>query len=106
MAKQRRSPRKNMTYYVSIFDRTTNAFVGHLANLSKCGMKVTSTKPLQPNRKYRFGLVDTNILKDANQIEFDATSRWSQKTEDQFFDTGFEFSNITPEAAEMFELYG
>lgn len=106
MTIQRRSPRKSMTYYVSIFDRTTNTFVGHLANLSKCGMKITSTKPLQPNMEYSFGLVDTNILKGANQIGFEATSRWSTKTDDDFFDTGFEFSNISPEAAEMFELYG
>jgi len=69
-------------------------------------MKITSTHPLQANKSYTFGLVDTNALKDAHQISFDATSRWSLKTDDDFFDTGFEFSNISPEAAEMFELYG
>ena len=95
-----------MTYYVSVFDRSTETFIGHLANLSTYGMKLTSTKPLDPNKHYRFGLVDTRILKDADQISFDAVSKWSSKTEDNFFDTGFEFVDISPEAAEMFELYG
>jgi len=97
--------RRNLMSYVSVYELEACEYVGLIVDLSSTGMLLTSVEALSPGKLYQFGLVDTLEPNAPDQIMFEGRARWCKKASSVFFDTGFEFVELTKPAKERLGCY-
>lgn len=106
IVKERRNTcRRNLMYYVSVFELDTSEYVGLIVDLSESGMLLTGVERLEPGRVYHFGLVDVLEANAPEQISFGAVACWSKRASATFYDTGFEFLQLGNKAKQRFDSY-
>lgn len=102
---QRENSRKNLMYYVSVYELDSNEYVGLMVDISKKGMLLTGVEYLDTGKSYRFGLIDISEPNAPQQVSFQAKACWCRKSSPTFYDTGFEFEDVTNQARERFESF-
>lgn len=102
---QRECNRKNLMYYVSVYELDSNEYVGLMVDISKKGMLLTGVEQLDQGKTYKFGLVDTSEANAPKQVSFEAKACWSRKSSPTFYDTGFEFEFVSDEAKDRFDSF-
>ena len=103
---KRTEPRRNLLYYVNVYEHDTSEYVGLMLDISNSGILLSGVEPLTQGQLYTFGLVDTSDASSPNQIGFEAKACWCRKSSDDFYDTGLSFtglSDVTREKLESFE---
>lgn len=95
---QRSESRRNLLYYVNVYDLESSEYVGLILDVSEGGVLISGVEPLKQGEKYRFGLVDTSDASLPSQIGFEAKACWCRKCGDDFYDTGLAFTDL-PESA-------
>jgi PilZ domain len=97
MNEQRSLERRNLDrikliYYLRVYDRDSNEFVGSVFDLSMHGMKLICEKPFIVNSRYcmKINLPEGSILGESVAIE--AQCRWRTDLQNNF-EAGFEFVN-------------
>ncbi|HEX4975145.1 MAG TPA: PilZ domain-containing protein [Pseudomonadales bacterium] len=91
---KRSQTRKNLLYYVNVYDQLTSEYVGLILDVSIGGVLVSGVMPLAKGRRYKFGLVNTADVSAPNQIGFEAKACWCRKCGENFYDTGFQFTDL------------
>lgn len=91
---KRGESRKNLLYYVNVYDQVTAEYVGLILDVSEGGILVSGVMPLKQGKLYKFGLVDTTDVSAPSQIGFEARACWCRKCGENFYDTGFSFTNL------------
>lgn len=95
MANKRRLKRKDLIYYLSLFDRNTGQFVGQLVNITTEGIMLISEDPIKPNQHFEFRMVLPEKIDGTEEILFDAKSMWCKKdVNPSFYDVGFQIENV------------
>ncbi len=97
--------RKNLMYYVSVYELDSNEYIGLMVDISKKGMLLTGVEYLDEGKTYKFGLIDASEPNAPQQVSFEAKARWCRKSSPTFYDTGFEFSNVSSEAKSRFDSF-
>lgn len=96
MAEKRRMKRRHLIYYLSVFDRLTNHFVGQLVDITTEGIMLTSETKFELDTLHKLKMVLPEKIMGKNEILFDAQSLWSkQSINPNFYDTGFRLSKIS-----------
>ncbi len=104
MREKRRLKRKQLIYYLNVFDRNSGERVGQLVNITTEGLMLTSEAPVKTNTVFQLRLVLPEEIKGREQITFDARSMWCTKSVNpEFYDIGFQLVNISQEAAQIIE---
>lgn len=99
---RRRTPRKKLSAELNIFDRSTGATVGRLANLSEGGLRLVSKKPVTEGQRVTFSMVLPEVVRGSTTVSFDAIAVWAQQAGyGGDFAAGFRFAEIKPEALEV-----
>ena len=100
-SESRKDPRIKLSRYVGIYDNSSNKLVGHIANLSKSGLMISG------HNEFCKGKVFTFCTKNEfdEQLSFEAISRWCEKDEDNFNNTGFEFTQLPQKTEATFARY-
>ena len=103
---KRKSERIELLYYVRIFENPTDEFRGHLVDISEKGMMITSDAPFEPNKTYTLKL-DTSIDLDmSEELSFVAKNVWCDGSKSRnVWDGGFQFVDVSDEAAAVFHAY-
>ena len=92
---QRSLERKNLIYYLKVFDQSTGNLMGRLADLTQNGLMLLSEEPIPTKKNFKMRLVLMPQMGGKGQIVFEAQSRWCRKdVNPDLFDTGFEFVEI------------
>ncbi len=95
MANKRRLKRRDLIYYLSIFDRNTNQFVGQLVNITTEGIMLIAENPVKPNLCFEFRMVLPEKIDGRDEILFDAKSLWCKKdVNPSFYDVGFQIEKV------------
>lgn len=99
---KRKSKRRNLIYYLSIFDKETDDFIGQLVNITTEGIMVVSEHPIETGKYFRLRMTLPEPIEGSDIVEFDAVSKWCTKDiNPSFYDIGFEFHVITPKSIEQ-----
>lgn len=99
----REHQRAYITFYLRIFDK--DKFIGFVIDIAAGGLKIISDFVLQEGASYTFQMKLPSSLEWEGKsdkikfIEFSADCLWSKKdtTNDDFFISGFHFSNLDDE---------
>jgi len=102
---KRMESRRNLLYYVNVYDQDTSEYVGLILDVSSGGVLVSGVMPLKQGNIYKFGLVDTTDVSAPSQIGFEAKACWCRKCGDNFYDTGLKFTDLSELAREKLVSY-
>lgn len=90
MIEQRREARTHLLYYLRVFDRDRDTLFGHVVDLSKSGMLITSHLPLEDNKTYRLAVEDVSVMDQLGTVNVDAECRWCKPDDEvELVDAGF-----------------
>jgi hypothetical protein len=104
MEKQRKSKRRYLTQYLKVFDRNTNEFIGRLGDISPEGIMLISEQPLETDVTYELRVDLPEAISDAGDLKINAKSLWTKPDVlPGFFDTGFQFVNVTKKRGKLIE---
>lgn len=99
---RRKHPRRRLSTDLTVFDRSTGANVGRLANLSEGGIRLIAKKPFADGQRVTFSLVLPQMIHGSTTMSFDAAVVWSQPTaQNGDVVAGFRFADLRPEALEL-----
>jgi len=91
MDDQRKEDRTHLIYYLRVFDRDTRALFGHVVDISRNGMLITSDKPMSITTRYQLALEDISTIDHLKTIDIDAECRWCHEdSPGGLYDAGFE----------------
>lgn len=106
MDDQRQEPRTHLIYYLKVYETSNNALFGHVVDISKNGLLITSDKPMQQDAQYTLEIEDVSTLDDMNTVGVLAECRWCNGDgNDSLFDAGFRLVNPSTQMMEILDTY-
>lgn len=83
--------RRHLIFYLRVWDVNSGEMLGHIVDLNTEGLMLISEKPIEVGKIFELEMRWQNSEGEAEQIRFDAQSRWSNNdVNDDFYDTGFQ----------------
>ncbi|MES9943659.1 PilZ domain-containing protein [Candidatus Thiodiazotropha sp. CDECU1] len=96
--------RRHLIYYLRVWRLDGNTPLGHVVDINTEGMMLISEKPVETGQEMHLELRLPDSEGELNSMSFKAICRWSDKdVNSAFYDSGFEFIDKSPEAAEMLQ---
>ncbi len=94
--------RRHLIYYLEVYDKDSDKFLGHLVDITTQGIKLVSKKPIETERIFSLRMnLPEGYFNDSTLI-FKAKSLWSgNDVNPDFFDTGFMVPDLDPKAKEI-----
>ena len=105
MPERRRIKRKELIFYLKVFDKERDQLIGHLSDISIEGFKLISEKPIQVGEIYHFKTRLSQKMIGGEQLLFEARSIWCRKNDhlSDFYDVGFRFEDLQSENHQKIE---
>jgi c-di-GMP-binding flagellar brake protein YcgR len=97
-AKERRQvDRWHLVFYLRVFDGMNQKILGHLVDISEKGIMLICDNPVAVNKAYSLRMCLPNQMKDRDEINFPALSRWCKSdTDPTFYLAGFQLDDLEP----------
>jgi len=110
-AEKRNLQRRHLLYYLRLWDTEKNMLLGHVADVSVNGLMLVGEMQIPLNNEYQLEMKLPAAEGKAETLKFKAKSCWSSNdVNNLFFDTGFQFSEISDATVErvkdLIEEYG
>jgi hypothetical protein len=87
---KRKFERRHLIYYLRVLDDKTGQPVGHLVDITKEGMMLTSEQPLENKKYYNFRLLLPTKILNKDEMTFFAKVIWCKKdVNPDYYATGF-----------------
>lgn len=100
-ADKRQIERRHLIYYMRVWDADKDILLGHLADVSTDGMMIVGETQIEIDKEYSLKMLLPSVTGEKEPFEFKATSCWSSNDiNQQFFDTGFQFTDISSDTVE------
>ena len=95
---ERSMKRRHLIYYLRVINCDTEELLGFLVDITTRGFMVMSEKPIQTGRLFHLKILRASDAEEKQFLFFDARSKWSERSiNSEFYDTGFELVNVTPD---------
>lgn len=104
MEELRAEPRNHLVYYLRVFEQDGQTLFGHVVDVSRNGMLITSDRAVSTQSKYLLAIEDINQLDTLETLEFEAECRWC-KEEAGLYDAGFRLLGAAPRLERMLADY-
>lgn len=102
MQDRRRLGRRQLVYYLRVFDTTTGELLGHLVDLSAGGMMLLSDRPAREGETYRCRMVLPEAVDGRREVRFEARAIWSRGVaRGGPYSSGFEFVDLAEDDARL-----
>jgi hypothetical protein len=96
MIERRKLKRRHLIHYLKVFDRNTDALMGHLVNITSEGILLISERFIEPNQIFQLKMVLPAKILGKDQLHFDAKSVRCQKDiNPDFYNIGFQIQKVT-----------
>lgn len=93
--------RYSVEFYLSVYDRETDALVGHVVDISLGGLQLLSEAPIPAGEDFRFRMEVSLESGRQETVEFEAWPVWqSEDLNPGFYNAGFQFTDLSPGAAQ------
>lgn len=104
MSERRKIERKYLIYYLRVFDRNTNLFMGNLVDITTKGLMIMSETPIKQNTVFAMAMDIPEPIGGCKKITFEAKSiRCEQDSNPVFYNTGFQFVTIDDDDVETIQ---
>ncbi len=106
MNNQREESRKKLIAFTPVYDLRRNTLLGYVGDLTLKGMMVIGEKPVEIDTHLTLGVEfpEGGIATSIVRVVIPARAAWIRQDESpQYFNIGFEFSEVSPENAEIIE---
>ena len=95
---RRDDKRRNMIYYLRVWDVEEGELLGHLADLTTGGFMLVSDRPVAVDKIFALEVQWEDSTGVPREIRLRAQSRWSSAdVNPELFDTGFQFVETAPD---------
>jgi hypothetical protein len=95
---QRKDRRRNIIYYLRVFDRDTDQMVGQLVDITTRGMKLVSVHPVEQGARHSLRMLLPEEIDRKKHLKFEVECMWCKRdVNPNYFTIGFEFLDISPE---------
>ncbi len=106
MEDQRLEPRTHLIYYLRVFYPDSGKLFGHVVDISRSGMLITSDKPMETNARYHLCVENVDSLDDVDTVAVDLECRWCESDpENVLYDAGFKLINADTQANAIFTAF-
>jgi hypothetical protein len=96
MQDRRIQDRRNLIYYLQVFEQTSDRMLGRLVDITPNGMMLITDHQLAPGAMFKLRLQLPKQDFDHEFLVFEAQSLWCRPdVNPSFFDTGFQFCNLS-----------
>jgi hypothetical protein len=104
MDDRRKFGRKYLNFFTRIFNQSNGDLLGHLGDITAAGMMVISNQPIKLGQQFHLRVELPKSVFGMEHLDVIASSVWSQPdVTPEFYNTGFEFIDISPEEVEIIE---
>ena len=106
MNNQRKESRKKLMAFTPVYDLRLKTLLGYIGDMTLKGVMVIGEKPLDVDRHIVLGIEFPENLPELTTTRVVIPSRvaWCKEEETgQYFDVGFEFSDLSAESASIIE---
>ncbi|MCP4750326.1 MAG: PilZ domain-containing protein [Proteobacteria bacterium] len=94
---RRKSPRRNLIYYLEIRDRNTERLVGNLVDITTDGIMMVSEESLETNKIYPLKMILPEVIQSNKEMVFDATCvRTAKDPNTRYYNSGLQFHLLDP----------
>ena len=95
MLEKRKLKRRHLIYYLRVFDRNTDALVGHLVDIASEGILLISERSVETDQIFQLKMVLPAEILGKEQLHFDARCVRCQKDiNPDFFNIGFQLQKV------------
>ncbi len=102
MEERRMSKRRNLIFYLQVFDQSTDELLGFAVDITPEGLMLLSNKPIDTGHDFTLRMTLPEEFSESNQIEFKAKSIWcEQDVNTDYYDTGFQLVDVEPETVSL-----
>ncbi len=106
MEDQRKEPRTHLIYYLRVYDPADNCLFGHVVDISKSGLLITSEKPIETHRQYHLKIEDATTFDDFFTVGVQAECRWcTGDASNSLYDAGFRLIDPSDQMSNMLASY-
>ena len=109
---RRKIERRNISFYLSIYDNATGKVIGHLVNISPIGLLLDAQAPITVDQKYDLHLEFMEDVEGRASLDITTICKWCKNDPVQpfVFNAGFEIQALGPGDQEVInaiaEKYG
>jgi len=101
---ERSMKRRHLIYYLRVIDSDTEQLLGFLVDITTKGFMVMSETPIETGRTFNLKILRASDSVEKQFLFFEARSKWCDRSiNSEFYDTGFELVNVTPDDFEEIE---
>jgi hypothetical protein len=94
---RRVEPRKIVTYFSRVIDRTNGQLLGYLANITTGGFMLIGNVPLKTDSVFQLRIDLPDIYGENEQLDCDAKAVWRRPDDDpELFRVGLRLQEINP----------
>lgn len=96
--------RYSVEFYLCVYNRDTDALLGHVVDISLGGMQLLSETPIAGGELFRFRM-DVSLESGRKEVvEFEARSIWqAEDLNPGFYNAGFQFQALSPAAMQSIQ---
>ncbi|MBV1871976.1 MAG: PilZ domain-containing protein [Gammaproteobacteria bacterium] len=104
---KRNLERHSLVYFVPLYDQKTGNLRAHIVDVNLRGFLATSETPFLSGSLHRFRMESDMDLELADEVDFNAICLWCKKDgEEDVYDAGFKFINLSVQARMAITSYG
>lgn len=93
---KRKLPRKNLVYYLKVFNRESGELLGHLVDITQEGLMLVSENTIPENTLFSLRINFPRDIFGEETLDFSALSLWCRPDVNPlFYDTGFRLMDIS-----------
>jgi hypothetical protein len=94
----RHTQRKQIIYYLKVYDQDTGKLLGYLADLTTKGLMVIGDQKIKKGKTFHLRMDLPKEMKGSKKIAFKARVMWCKPDANPgFFDTGYRMMNLSKE---------
>jgi hypothetical protein len=95
---RRKTPRKQVRYFLSVLNRTTQVQIGLLVDITREGAMIIREAPLAVEKVYPLRILFPEPIDEFHCLDIDGRTTWSEEDiHPGFFATGIKFTEVSEE---------
>ncbi len=102
---RRKFNRKNLIYYLEVFDMDSGEVLGRLVDITPEGLMLIAENPVPLQKVYNLKMVLPREISGKKELEFSGQCRWSRKDiNPEYYVSGFHLLDITRDEQLIIEI--
>lgn len=102
---RRQYERYSTDFYLCVYEKDKTSPLGQVVDISLGGLQLVSSEPIPTNKHFDLWMDVSMESGRREQVVFTAKSVWGREDDDNddSYNTGFQFLNLTPEALQSMQ---